>query len=95
MAAIYSGVVGAPVTPFKSNGEIDYETFAKQINFLIENGVRLIAHPMHIGESVNLTEAERKELAKVLASAAGRRVPLPRRASPRHPSASARGARRA
>jgi len=75
MAAIYSGVVGAPVTPFKSNGEIDYETFAKQVNFLIENGVRLIAHPMHIGESVNLTEAERRELAKVLASAAGRRVP--------------------
>lgn len=75
MASIYAGVVGAPVTPFKSNGSVDYDTFAKQVNFLIENGVRLIAHPMHIGESVNMTDAERKELAKVLASAAGRRVP--------------------
>jgi 4-hydroxy-tetrahydrodipicolinate synthase len=75
MSKIYSGIVGAPVTPFKANGEVDYDTFAKQINFLIENGVRLIAHSMHIGESLNLTEAERKELAKVLASAAGRRVP--------------------
>ena len=75
MSSIYSGVVGAPVTPFNSKGAVDYDTFAKQINFMIENGVRLIAHPMHIGESINLTDAERKELAKVLAAVTGRRVP--------------------
>jgi 4-hydroxy-tetrahydrodipicolinate synthase len=75
MNTVYSGIVGAPVTPFKADNSVDYDTFAKQVNFLIENGVRLIAHPMHIGESVNLTDAERKELAKVLASAAGGRVP--------------------
>ena len=75
MSSVYSGVAGTPVTPYNSKGEIDYETFAKQINFLIENGVRQIAAPMLIGESVNLTESERRELAKVLASAAGRRVP--------------------
>ena len=75
MATIYSGVVGAPVTPFKTDGAVDYDTFVKQINFLIENNVRVIAQPMHIGESVSLTDAERRELAKVLASAVGRRVP--------------------
>ena len=75
MSSIYSGVVGAPVTPFKSNGDVDYDTFTKQIDFLIESGVRLLAHPMHIGESLNLTDAERRELAKALATAAGRRVP--------------------
>ncbi len=75
MSSIYSGVVGAPVTPFKPDGAVDYDTFVKQINFLIENGVRVIAHPMHIGESLNLGEAERRELAKALATAVGRRVP--------------------
>jgi 4-hydroxy-tetrahydrodipicolinate synthase len=75
MATIYSGVVGTPVTPFKADGAVDYETFAKQINFLIENGVRVLAAPMHLGESHSLDEAERRELAKVLASACGRRVP--------------------
>lgn len=75
MSTNYAGIVGAPVTPFKADNSVDYDTFAKQVNFLIENGVRLIAHPMHIGESVNLTDAERKELARVLVSAAGGRVP--------------------
>ncbi len=75
MSSIYSGVAGAPVTPFNAKGAVDYDTFAKQINFLIENGVRLIAHPMQSGEAVSLTEAERRELAKVLASSVGRRVP--------------------
>jgi 4-hydroxy-tetrahydrodipicolinate synthase len=71
----YAGIVGAPVTPFKADNTVDFDTFAKQVNFLIENGVRLIAHPMHIGESVNMTDAERKELARVLVQAAAGRVP--------------------
>jgi 4-hydroxy-tetrahydrodipicolinate synthase len=75
MSPIYSGIVGAPVTPFKPDNSVDYDTFAKQVNFLIDTGVCLIAHPMHIGESLNLTEAERKELALVLTSAAGSRCP--------------------
>ena len=51
----FSGIVGAPVTPFHKKNRVDYGTFAKQINFRIKNGVSLIAHPMHIGESINLT----------------------------------------
>jgi dihydrodipicolinate synthase/N-acetylneuraminate lyase len=71
----FSGIVGAPVTPFKEDNTVDYETFAKQLNFLIKNGVSLIAHPMHIGESINLTTEERKELARCLAETVGGRVP--------------------
>mgnify|MGYP001584039022 CR=1 FL=1 len=71
----YAGIVGAPVTPFKADNSVDLDTFAKQVNFLVESGVRLVAHPMHIGESVNLTDGERRELARVLVSAAGGRVP--------------------
>jgi 4-hydroxy-tetrahydrodipicolinate synthase len=75
MKGILKGVVGAPVTPFFADGNVDYETFRKQIRFLAESGVAAIAHPMHIGESLSLTEAERKRLAEVLVEAAEGRVP--------------------
>lgn len=71
-----AGIVGAPVTPFKADNSLDLDTFAKQIDFLIRNGVRVIAHPMHIGESVNMTDSERKDLMGVMVQAAGGRVPV-------------------
>jgi 4-hydroxy-tetrahydrodipicolinate synthase len=75
MDRILKGIIGAPVTPFFADGTVDYETFRKQIRFLTEAGVAAIAHPMHIGESLSLSEAERKRLAEVLVDAADGRVP--------------------
>ncbi|OGP54903.1 MAG: hypothetical protein A2162_01265 [Deltaproteobacteria bacterium RBG_13_52_11b] len=75
MNSSYAGIVGSPVTPLKADNSVDFETFEKEVNFLIGNGVRVIAHPMHMGESLNLTDAERKELVRVLVRAAGARVP--------------------
>lgn len=69
-----AGIIGAPVTPFKSD-KVDYDTFAKQVSFLVDNGVDALAHPMHIGESLNMRDDERRELARVLVEAAGGRVP--------------------
>ena len=54
------GIVGAPVTPFTPDGRVDLDTFAKQVNFLVEQGVHLLAHPMHIGESLNLAREEQR-----------------------------------
>ncbi|MBI2131857.1 MAG: dihydrodipicolinate synthase family protein [Candidatus Tectomicrobia bacterium] len=70
------GIVGAPVTPFTPDGRVDLGTFAKQVNFLIERGVHLLAHPMHIGESLNLTGGEQRDLAKCLVDSARGRVPV-------------------
>jgi dihydrodipicolinate synthase/N-acetylneuraminate lyase len=75
MSRELAGIIGAPVTPFNDENSVDYDTFAKQVNFLVENGVAALAHPMHIGESLNLTDQERRELARVLVEAAGGRVP--------------------
>jgi len=69
------GIVGGLVTPFNEKNKVDYDTFAKQIDFLIRHGVSLIAHPMHIGESINLTTEERKDLAECLVKTASGRVP--------------------
>ena len=70
------GIMGAPTTAFKPDGGVDYDTFARQVDFLIEQGFPFIAHPMHIGESLNLSEHERKELARQLVDAAAGRVPV-------------------
>jgi 4-hydroxy-tetrahydrodipicolinate synthase len=75
MKKTYAGIIGSPVTPFKPDNTIDFDTFAKQINFLIEGGASVLAHPMHIGESVSLTESERRQLAQAFVAAAGGRVP--------------------
>jgi len=75
MNKTYAGIVGSPVTPFKSDNTVDFDTFEKQVNFLIESGARVLVHPMHIAESVSLTEDERRTLARALVSAAGGRVP--------------------
>ncbi len=70
-----SGIVGAPATPFDKNNRVDYETFAKAVNFLIKNGASLMAHPMHANESINLTFEERKELARCFVETVGGRLP--------------------
>jgi dihydrodipicolinate synthase/N-acetylneuraminate lyase len=69
------GIVGAPTTPFNSDNKVDLDLFAKQVNFLIESGISLLAHPMHIGESLSMSEDERKDLARTLVEAANGRVP--------------------
>ena len=72
----FKGIVGAPVTPFTQDDKIDLETFAKQVNFLIENGVHLLAHPMHVGEAPSLTMEERESLAQCMVKTADGRVPV-------------------
>ena len=59
-----SGIVGSPVTPFKQDGSLDLGTLAKQVEFLIANDIDAITYPMHISESLNLSEDERKLAAK-------------------------------
>lgn len=75
MKKTFAGIAGSPVTPFKPDGSVDYATFERQIEYLIAGGAHLLVHPMHIAESVSLTEAERRELARVFVAAVGGRVP--------------------
>ena len=70
-----SGIVGSPVTPFKQDGSLDLGTLAKQVEFLIANDIDAITYPMHISESLNLSEDERKLAAKKLVDVVAGRVP--------------------
>jgi 4-hydroxy-tetrahydrodipicolinate synthase len=74
MSPQLTGIIAAIATPFKGDG-VDYDTFAKQVNFLIENGASALAYPMHYGESLSLRDGERNECARVMANVAKGRVP--------------------
>lgn len=70
------GVVGTPVTPFAANGTIDIRVWEKLIAFLVETGVDALALPMHIGESLNLSNAERQQIAETAVGVVGGQVPV-------------------
>ena len=44
---ILTGTGVALVTPFKSDGEVDYESLQKLINFVIEGGVQYVVTLRH------------------------------------------------
>jgi len=56
---IFTGSAVAIATPF-TNGEIDYETFGKLIDWQIENGTDAIVVCGTTGESAAMTDAERQ-----------------------------------
>jgi dihydrodipicolinate synthase/N-acetylneuraminate lyase len=70
------GVIGAPVTPFTSANTVDLDTTERLCDFLVTNGVHALALPLHTGESLNLTAAERRSLVECAVGAAGGRVPV-------------------
>jgi 4-hydroxy-tetrahydrodipicolinate synthase len=71
-----AGVIGTPVTPFDAANEVDLDTLARICEFMIGHGVTGLALPMHTGESLNLSMAERKSLVETAVSAAAGRVPV-------------------
>ena len=76
MAIFKPGLVHTPVTPFARDGRIDYDTYAKLIEFHLGSGAETLALPMHAGESVSLTDIERRDLLEFAFKQVKGRVPL-------------------
>jgi len=55
-------LVHSLLTPFKEDNSIDYNTYDKIIEFHLSNGADSLALPMHIGEYVSLSNAEKRDL---------------------------------
>jgi 4-hydroxy-tetrahydrodipicolinate synthase len=70
------GLVHTPLTPFTADGAIDYGGYAKMIDFHLRHGADALAVPMHAGESVSLTDAERRKLIAFAVECAAKRVPV-------------------
>lgn len=69
-------LVATPVTPFTASGDFDAVTYRRLLQFLISHGADAVATPMHIGESLKLTSAERKELIEVAREVTPTDIPL-------------------
>jgi 4-hydroxy-tetrahydrodipicolinate synthase len=62
MPAFQPGLVHLPVTPFRPDRSIDYDRLGQLIDFHIHNGADALALPTHAGESVSLTDSEKRAL---------------------------------
>ena len=70
------GLVHTPVTPFNGDQSIDYETFAKVIEFHLANGADALALPMPEGEDLSLTDPEQRKLVEFAIGRVKGRVPV-------------------
>ena len=74
--SIFTGSGVAIVTPFFENGEVDYESFRKLIEFQIENGTDCIIVCGTTGESSTLSHEEHLECIKFCAEVVNKRIPV-------------------
>ncbi len=59
------GCATALITPFKANGDVDAERFGSLVERQISGGVRLLVPCGTTGESVTMTEDERREVIRI------------------------------
>jgi 4-hydroxy-tetrahydrodipicolinate synthase len=76
MSVFEPGLVHTPVTPFTRDHRIDYDTLGKLIDFHLRNGANSLALPMHVGESVSLTDDEQRALLAFAIKLVNGRVPV-------------------
>lgn len=66
----------ALVTPFKTNGSIDFDTLGKLIDFQIKEGMNYLVSLGTTGETATLSAAEKKQIWEFTAKATAGRIPL-------------------
>jgi 4-hydroxy-tetrahydrodipicolinate synthase len=76
MSLFQPGLVHTPVTPFTRDGAIDYDRYARLIEFHLANGADSLALPMHAGESVSLPDGERRALLEFAIKHVNGRKPI-------------------
>ncbi len=76
MTMLKPGLVHTPITPFSGDQSIDYETYAKVIEFHLRHGADALALPMPEGEDLSLTDGEQMKLLEFAIGQIGGRVPV-------------------
>lgn len=72
----FHGTGVAMVTPFNTDGSVDYEGLKKLINFQIDGGVEYLVSLGTTGESSTLSKDEKKSVWKFTKDTVGGRIPL-------------------
>lgn len=73
---VFKGIIPPVFTPFKPNGEIDDDSFASLIPFLIDAGVHALWIEGSSGEFSSLSIKERKKLFRLAIEKAKDKVPI-------------------
>src|SRR5688500_4588653 len=76
MTPFTPGLVHTPVTPFGTDDAIAWRKYGKLIDFHLANGAEALALPMHVGESVSLTDDEQRKLLVFALKRVGGKVPV-------------------
>ena len=72
---VFTGAATAIITPFK-NGEIDYESYERLVEWQIESGISAIVVAGTTGEGSTLTDKEHKDIIKFTVDKVNGRVPV-------------------
>ncbi len=73
---VFTGAACAIITPFDTDGKVDYKMLKKQIDFQIENGTDAIVVCGTTGESSVLDTREHRQVIKSAVKYAEKRVPV-------------------
>jgi 4-hydroxy-tetrahydrodipicolinate synthase len=76
MPAFAPGLIHTPVTPFRGDRTIDFACLGRLIDFHLGNGADALALPTHAGESVSLTDAEKRALIEFAVKHVAGRKPV-------------------
>ena len=71
-----SGTGVAVITPFTAVGEVDHNALRAIIHFLVDSGIDFLVALGTTGESVTLTEAEKKAVFATFVATVNGKVPL-------------------
>ena len=74
--AIFQGAGVAITTPFKADGSVDYDQFAKNIDFQIEGGTDAIIVCGTTGEAATLSHEEHLDVIEACVKYVNKRVPV-------------------
>ena len=74
--AIFKGAGVAITTPFKANGDVDYDSFREQIEYQIKNGTDAIIVCGTTGEASCLSHEEHLDCIKFCAEVVNKRIPV-------------------
>lgn len=74
--AIFKGAGVALVTPFKENGDVDYDGLKKVVDFQVDNGTDAIIVCGTSGEAATMTEEEHISVIKACVEYVNHRIPV-------------------
>ena len=73
---MFHGSLVAIVTPMRDNGDVDFDAWARLLDFHLENGTDGIVVGGTTGESPTITEAELRELTERACAHVKKRIPI-------------------